>query len=244
MTFKESDDTINLIERYICDKIVKEFLIVYTEYYVLTLAKKFQCLKPEFLFIKFDSIETSIEQLLVHLKYYKYCVVVCGANVGNLSVDEILRQAGLYKIKIIFLIQSNIGYYPDIQDTTVFSDLNFEAQEKILKRLVSFDGFKVNFETLASIDVLRKCDLKTLSDIISNTEYCIKKNCITYVNSNYIETDLYEACHMLQKNLILKDIYLINSKFTVISNEPGMGKSKLLPNFYSKIKKHKSQWMD
>lgn len=198
--YDENDETINIISDYFLTRISTDFLIIKTDFYILTLAKIFQCLdnetlkykNSELLIIQFNSDAIQLEhiQMLENIRYFNFCAIIFHKNIKIEKQNEILSKViRKITIKVIIIGPKDLdGDKNSLIDNVEFKNLTTDTKNCLIKRKIIFDGSEVVLEDLAGVNCLGNFSGSNwLSKLIQNQEFCTKKTTIEFNNLCYVE---------------------------------------------------------
>lgn len=219
----------------------EKYLIILTKFPLLTLAKIFQCLfcetdknnNSECLTI--ESSEILFKKSLCYIKYFKFCIIVLNTKMELKIQEKILKLAKKQKTKIVIVTTKSINWQIEIKDERLaFTKLTPDSQNLILNRKLKFDGTSVRLKDVVSIEYLNELtDADWMPKLILG-KLILKTRNIPVTKRNYIERRMGNNLKILSEDEIVD---MIKERIIILSADPGMGKTTLLPSIYHKIKK-------
>lgn len=252
--YKSNDSTIKVIKNYF-NSSSEEYLLIYTEFPKLTMAKIYQCLETETeknsnsecLIIENNSLQEDICNKLENIKYFKFCVIIC-ENVDDNYILRITPRNN--QCKVIILTTNFINSRYAVEDTVLFRELDTVlfreldpvTKHNILKQFVRFDDNEIPLTEIASIELLDDMkDAKWLHTLTTDCKLIIRKNEQFFDKKLYIERRLVRGTY----RLVEKDIIKEYRNVIILSANAGMGKTTLLSSLCLKIKKiNPSNWTE
>lgn len=198
----EEDETIIKIKGYYDSSDLSKFLLIKTDWYILTLAKIYQCLmdetyknnNSELLIIEFHTgfIQNSHREMLENIRYFNFCVIIFHKNIGLAKQTEILSMV-IRKINIKVIIIGPIELEDtdktiSLVDNVQFKNLTNETKNGLVQRKIKFDGYEVRLTDLASTEVFENVNSSDwLSKLVLFQQICTKETKIEFNHMCYVE---------------------------------------------------------
>lgn len=194
-----NDLTIKQISSFFTTTNSTDFLVIKTDFHILTLAKVFQCLtyetfknnNSELLIIEFDSDVIKIEHIdmLENIRYFNFCVIIFHKNIGISKQEQILSKViRKTNIKVIIIGPINLdGHINSLIDDVHIKNLTTDTKNNLMKRKTNFDGSQVVLGDLTDLNGLESFSGSDwLSKLVLGQQFCTKVTPIEK-NSCYVE---------------------------------------------------------